>query len=69
LHSFKSVREPLAAFSRCCCGHRSLLEDGKMLYRYISGEKKHHHNNFCYGRRPEGRLIDMDLEKELNSVP
>jgi hypothetical protein len=36
LHSYKSVRELLEAFRDAIAGHRSLLEDGKILHRDIS---------------------------------
>ncbi|KAH6667784.1 hypothetical protein B0J14DRAFT_675777 [Halenospora varia] len=49
-------------------GHRSLLKDGKMLHRDIS------ENNIIITKpavegKSKGILIDMDLGKELNSVP
>ena len=62
LHSYRLVRELLEAFRDAIAGYRSLLKDGKMLHRY---------HYYCYfsRRRPKGRLIDMDLGKELNSLP
>ena len=67
-HSYKSVRELLEAFRDAIAGHRSLLEDGKTLYGDIS------ENNIIITAPaaqgdPKGRLIDMDLGKELNSMP
>jgi hypothetical protein len=64
----KSVKELLEAFRDAIAGHRSLLVDGKMLHRDIS------ENNIIITTPaaegdPKGRLIDMDLGKELNSVP
>jgi len=68
LHSYKSVSELLEAFRDAIAGHRSLLEDGKMLHRDIS------ENNIIITAPaaegdPKGRLIDMDLGKELGSAP
>ncbi len=49
-------------------GHRSLLEDGKILYRDVSK------NNIIITElpaedAPKGRLIDLDLAKELDGMP
>lgn len=49
-------------------GDKSLLKDGKMLHRDIS------ENNIIITKSVAGKelkkcLIDMDLKKELNSVP
>ncbi|KAF4625869.1 hypothetical protein G7Y89_g12294 [Cudoniella acicularis] len=62
------LSELLEAFGDAIAGHRPLLEDGKMLHRDIS------ENNIIITTPaaegdPKGRLIDMDLGKELNSVP
>jgi len=48
-------------------GHRSLLEDGKILHRDAS------ENNIIIAASategsPKGRLIDLDLAKELDSI-
>jgi len=68
LHSYQSVTELLEALRDAIVGDKSLLEDGKMLHRDIS------ENNIIItkpitGRELKGCLIDMDLGKELNSVP
>jgi serine/threonine protein kinase len=49
-------------------GHRSLLEDGKILHRDVS------ENNIIITKlpaedAPKGRLIDLDLAKELDGMP
>jgi hypothetical protein len=49
-------------------GYRSLLEDGKILYWDIS------ENNIIITElpaedAPKGRLIDLDLAKELDGMP
>jgi Fungal protein kinase len=57
----------LEALRDAIVGDKSLLSDGKMLHRDIS------ENNIITkpvaGRELKGCLIDMDLGKELNSVP
>jgi serine/threonine protein kinase len=68
LHSFRSARELLEAIRDAITASTSLLEDGKMLHRDIS------ENNIIIVTlsregQPKGRLIDMDLGKELNSIP
>jgi hypothetical protein len=68
LYLYKLVRELLEAFRDAITGHRSLLEDGKMLYQDIS------ENNIIIiapatEGDPKGRLIDIDLGKKLNTVP
>lgn len=68
LNSFRLVRELLEAIRDAITAHRSLLEDGKMLHRDIS------ENNIIITTpsaegEPKGRPIDVDLGKELNSVP
>ncbi|KAH8598594.1 hypothetical protein B0O99DRAFT_700179 [Bisporella sp. PMI_857] len=54
LHEYQSVKELLEALRDAIRGHRSLLEVGKILHRDMP---------------PKGRLIDLDLAKELNSMP
>ncbi|KAL5318088.1 hypothetical protein ACEPPN_015192 [Leptodophora sp. 'Broadleaf-Isolate-01'] len=68
LHAYASVRELLEALRDAIAGHKSLLEDGKILHRDIS------ENNIIITESasdgdPKGRLIDLDLAKELDSVP
>jgi serine/threonine protein kinase len=68
LHEYQSVRELLEALRDAIRGHRSLLEDGKILHRDIS------ENNIIITElpaeeAPKGRLIDLDLAKELDSMP
>ncbi|CZR65577.1 uncharacterized protein PAC_15477 [Phialocephala subalpina] len=68
LHAYRSVRELLEALRDAIAGHRSLLENGKILHRDIS------ENNIIITDRTveedsEGRLIDLDLAKELDSMP
>jgi serine/threonine protein kinase len=57
----------LEALRNAIAGHRSLLEDGKILHRDVS------ENNIIIAASategsPKGRLIDLDLAKELDSV-
>ncbi|KUJ16854.1 uncharacterized protein LY89DRAFT_697190 [Mollisia scopiformis] len=49
-------------------GHRSLLEEGKILHRDIS-ENNIIITEFPAKEEPKGRLIDLDLAKELDSIP
>lgn len=68
LHEYQLVRELLEALRDAIRGHRSLLEDGKILYRDVS------QNNIIITElpaegAPKGRLIDLDLAKELDSMP
>ncbi|KAG9245612.1 hypothetical protein BJ878DRAFT_533795 [Calycina marina] len=68
LHDYQSVRELLEALRDAIRGHRSLLEDGKILHRDIS------ENNIIITElpaeeAPKGRLIDFDLAKELDTMP
>jgi serine/threonine protein kinase len=68
LHEYQSVKELLEALRDAIRGHRSLLRDGKILHRDIS------ENNIIITELPaedalKGRLIDLDLAKELNSMP
>ncbi|KFY02428.1 hypothetical protein V490_00513 [Pseudogymnoascus sp. VKM F-3557] len=63
-----STKELLEALRDAVRGHKSLLEDGKILHRDIS------ENNIIITEaaskgEPTGRLIDLDLAKELDSVP
>ncbi len=67
LHEYQSVRELLEALRDAIRGHRLLLEDGKILHRDIS------ENNIIITELPakealKGRLIDLDLAKELDSM-
>ncbi len=68
LYKYQSVRELLEALRDAIGGHRSLLEDGKILHRDVS------ENNIIITElpaqeAPKGRLIDLDLAKELDSMP
>jgi hypothetical protein len=68
LHAYRSIRELLEALRDAIKGHKSLLEDGKILHRDVS------ENNIIIVERPaegdpKGRLIDLDLAKELGSIP
>ncbi|KAL5354469.1 hypothetical protein ACLOAV_000558 [Pseudogymnoascus australis] len=68
LHAYRSTKELLEALRDAVRGHKSLLEDGKILHRDIS------QNNIIITEaaskeEPAGRLIDLDLAKELDSVP
>jgi hypothetical protein len=68
LREYQSVKELLEALLDAIRGHRSLLEDGKILHRDIS------ENNIIITELPaegdpKGRLIDLDLAKELDSMP
>ncbi|KAG9238033.1 hypothetical protein BJ875DRAFT_532559 [Amylocarpus encephaloides] len=68
LHAYKSVRELLEALRHAIAGHKSLLEDGKILHGDISENNIIITNHATEGD-PKGRLIDLDLAKELDSVP
>jgi hypothetical protein len=68
LHEYQSVRELLEALRDAIRGHKSLLEDGKILHRDVS------ENNIIITELPaeddpKGRLIDLDLAKELDGMP
>lgn len=61
-------RELLEVFRDAIAGHKSLLEDGNVLHWDVSK------NNIIItesatDRDPKGRLIDLDLAKELDNVP
>ncbi|KAF4637478.1 hypothetical protein G7Y89_g576 [Cudoniella acicularis] len=66
--AISAVRELLEALRDAIRGHRSLLEDGKILHRDVS------ENNIIMTELPaedalKGRLIDLDLAKELDGMP
>lgn len=67
LHEYRSVKELLEALRDAIRGHKSLLEDGKILHRDVS------ENNIIIVEATKegqkGRLIDLDLAKELDSMP
>lgn len=67
LHEYRSAKELLEALRDAIAGHRSLLEDGRILHRDIS-----EYNNIITDHAaegdPKGRLIDLDLAQELDSV-
>jgi hypothetical protein len=68
LHAYTSDRELLEALRDAIAGHESLLEDGKILHRDVS-ENNIIITDAATGQDPKGRLIDLDLAKELDSVP
>ncbi|KAF7858906.1 hypothetical protein EAF04_008947 [Stromatinia cepivora] len=68
LHTYRSVKELLVVFRDAIVGHKSLFDDGKILHRDVS------ENNIIIvdsatKEGSEGRMIDLDLAKELNSKP
>jgi serine/threonine protein kinase len=68
IHEFTSVEELLEACRDVIKGHRSLYYDGKILHRDIS------ENNLIITEikqkgDPRGKLIDLDLAKELDGGP
>ncbi|OBT62389.1 hypothetical protein VE03_08552 [Pseudogymnoascus sp. 23342-1-I1] len=68
LHAYRLTRELLEELRDAIRGHKSLLEDGKFLHQDIS------ENNIIIIEaaskgEPKGRLINLDLAKELDSVP
>jgi hypothetical protein len=68
LHEYQSVRELLETLRDAIQGHRSLLEDGKILHRDVS-ENIIIITGLPAKDAPKGRLIDLDLAKELDSMP
>ncbi|KAH6667401.1 hypothetical protein B0J14DRAFT_178227 [Halenospora varia] len=64
LHEYQSVRELLEALRDAIRGHRSLLEDGRILHRDISENNIIIINPADEGD-PKGMLIDLDLAKEV----
>ncbi|KAH9204267.1 hypothetical protein DL95DRAFT_319769, partial [Leptodontidium sp. 2 PMI_412] len=68
LHAYASVRELLEALRDAIAGHKSLLEDGKILHRDIS-ENNIISTESASDGAPKGRLIDLDLAQQLDSVP
>jgi hypothetical protein len=67
LREYRSIRQLLEVLRDAIKGHKSLLEDGKILHRDVS-------ENIIIVERPaegdpKGRLIDLDLAKELGSLP
>ncbi|KAJ8113967.1 hypothetical protein ONZ43_g5016 [Nemania bipapillata] len=68
IHGFTSVKELLEAFCDCIKAHESLYLVGQILHRDISD------NNVIITKPkregdPRGRLIDLDLSKELDGSP
>ncbi|KAE8354714.1 hypothetical protein BDV28DRAFT_73102 [Aspergillus coremiiformis] len=67
LSSFTSDTELLIVIRDCISAHRSLFVQGNILHRDISD------SNLIISRnkagQPEGRLIDLDLAKDLDSGP
>ncbi|KAJ8067034.1 hypothetical protein OCU04_004414 [Sclerotinia nivalis] len=68
LCEYQSVKELLEVLRDAIQGHRSLLENGKILHRDIS-ENNIIITEFPAEGDPKGRLIDLDLAKELDSIP
>jgi serine/threonine protein kinase len=68
LHAYRSVEELLKALRDTTQSHKSLLKDKKILHRDIS------ENNIIITKAatkedPKKMLIDLDLAKELDSLP
>ncbi|KAF7951951.1 hypothetical protein EAE96_007248 [Botrytis aclada] len=68
LCEYRSVRKLLEMLHNAIRSHRSLLKDGKILHQDIS------ENNIIITELsaegdPKGRLIDLDLAKELDNMP
>ncbi|CZS92412.1 uncharacterized protein RAG0_02864 [Rhynchosporium agropyri] len=68
LREHQSVKELLEALRDAIRGHKSLLEDGKILHRDVS-ENNIIITDFSAKGASKGRLIDLDLAKELDSKP
>lgn len=68
LNAYTSISELLEALRDAIAGHKSLLEDGKILHRDISENNIIITESAICGT-PKGRLIDLDFAKELDSVP
>jgi Fungal protein kinase len=68
LHAYRSVRELLEALRDAIAGHRSLLENGKIIHWDIS-ENNIIITDHTTGGDSKGILIDLDLAKELDSIP
>ena len=66
LYSFNSVRELLEALRDAIRGHRSLFQFGRILHQDIS-ENNVIITDLPAKEAPKGRLIDLDLAKELTS--
>lgn len=67
-HVYRSVKELLEALRDAIAGHRSLLDNGKILYQVIS-ENNIIITDYTTKGDLKGRLIDLDLAKELDSMP
>jgi len=68
LHAYRSIKELLKALRNAIASHKSLLEDGKILHRDIS-ENNIIITDSATKEAPKGKLIDLDLAKELDSIP
>ena len=66
-HAYWSTKELLEALPDAIKGHKSLLENGKILHHDISENNIFITEAGSEGDQ-EGILIDLDLAKELNSV-
>lgn len=64
LRAYKSVKKLLEPLRDAIFGHKSLVEDGKMLHRDVFK------NNIITksATDPKENLISLGLEKELDSV-
>jgi hypothetical protein len=67
-HKYQSVKELLKALRDAIQGYKLLLKDRKILYQDVS------ENNIIITElpaenAPKGRLIDLDLAKELDGMP
>lgn len=67
LQDYQSVTELLEALRDAIKGHKSLLENGRILHRDIS-EKNIIITEPATEGDPKGMLIDLDLAKELESL-
>lgn len=68
LHEYQPVRELLEALHDVIRGYRSLVEDSRILYRDISINNIVIINAITKGDL-KGILINLDLVKELDSLP
>jgi hypothetical protein len=67
LHTYIFVKELLKALRDAIIGHRSLLNNKKILYKNIS-KNNIIFTDFTTKKALKRRLINLDLAKKLNSV-